>query len=90
MNNNFYHDRRLNAYPLKIITQIDAFDSDDIADIEMLLLNQKGSIDISEAPQHVLKRYGLKVLIAYEDCPAPVATDDVSDAIDTDDVLDAE
>ena len=90
MNNNFYYDRRLNAYPLKIITQIDAIDSDDIAELGKLLLIDKDSIDISEVPLHVLKKYGLKVLIAYEYYKEPVETNNVSDAVDTDDVSDAE
>ena len=73
MSDTFKYDTRRNCFKLKIITQIDIIDRDNVIELEKLLLIPKGSINISEVPQHILNKYGLKVLIAYEDVPAPDA-----------------
>ena len=69
MSNYFKFDKRRNVYPLIITTQIDFVDSDEIAELEKLLLIPKDSIGISAVPKHIMKRHGMKLLFAYEDFP---------------------
>ena len=79
MSNYFKFDKRRNVYPLIITTQIDIIDRADITELEELLLIPKDSIDISAVPKHIMKGYGMKLLLAYEDVPEPVAIDVVAE-----------
>ena len=75
MNNNFKYNKNRNQYPLKIITQIDAIEIDEVSELETLLLIDDGDIDISDVPKHIIEKHGLKVLVAYEDVPAQNANE---------------